>query len=77
MTHAARAVVALVRTLDGVTTAVGSGVRWLTLAIPLVCFLYAVARKLLPWGHNGFSELQWYLFAIVYLLAAGYTLARD
>jgi TRAP-type mannitol/chloroaromatic compound transport system permease small subunit len=56
---------------------VGGTVRWLTLAIPLVCFTYAVFRKLFPWGHNGFSELQWYLFATVYLLAAGYTLLKD
>jgi TRAP-type mannitol/chloroaromatic compound transport system permease small subunit len=69
----------LLLTLDGVdrvTLGVGHAVRWLTLLIPLVCFTYAVLRKLLPWGHNGFSELQWYLFAFVYLLAAGYTLLR-
>jgi TRAP-type mannitol/chloroaromatic compound transport system permease small subunit len=67
-------VVAVTAALDGVTRAVGGAARWLTLAIPLVCFTYAVIRKLFPWGHNGFSELQWYLFAAVYLLAAGYTL---
>lgn len=62
--------------LDGVTTAAGETVRWLTLVIPVVCVAYAVARKLFPWGHNGFSELQWYLFGIVYLISAGYTLMR-
>lgn len=67
----------VIQTIDRVTTFVGHTVRWLTLAIPLVCFGYAVARKLLPWGHNGFSELQWYMFAAVYLLAAGYTLMRN
>jgi TRAP-type mannitol/chloroaromatic compound transport system permease small subunit len=77
MSRPVRALLGLVRALDGLTAAVGGAVRWLTLAIPLVCFVYAVLRKLLPWGHNGFSELQWYLFATVYLLAAGYTLARD
>lgn len=75
--HAAgRRVVALALRIDAVTRAVGHAVRWLTLAIPLVCFGYAVLRKLLPWGHNGFSELQWHLFAMVYLLAAGYTLLQ-
>lgn len=66
----------LIALLDRLTLAVGHAVRWLTLLIPLVCFSYALLRKLLPWGHNGFSELQWYLFAFVYLLAAGYTLLR-
>jgi TRAP-type mannitol/chloroaromatic compound transport system permease small subunit len=78
--HATRlgaAVVALAATLDRITRAVGDAVCWLTLLIPLVCFGYAVVRKLARWGHNGFSELQWYLFATVYLLAAGYTLLRD
>jgi TRAP-type mannitol/chloroaromatic compound transport system permease small subunit len=67
----------IVSAIDRLTIAVGSTVRWLTLVLPLVCFGYAMARKLLPWGHNGFSELQWYLFAVIYLLAAGYTLLRD
>jgi TRAP-type mannitol/chloroaromatic compound transport system permease small subunit len=70
-------VVALTLRLDQITTWVGQSVRWLTLVIPIVCFTYAVVRKLLPWGHNGLSELQWYLFATVYLLAAGYTLLLD
>lgn len=74
MGAAGRLVVNAARFIDGVTRQVGGGVRWLTLAIPLVCFGYAVARKLLAWGHNGFSELQWYLFATIYLCAAGYTL---
>ena len=74
MSATGRLVVRTARLLDGVTLRVGGAIRWLTLAIPLVCFAYAVARKLFAWGHNGFSELQWYLFAAVYLGAAGYTL---
>lgn len=74
MSATGRLVVEAARLIDGVTRQVGGAVRWLTLAIPLVCFGYAVARKLLAWGHNGFSELQWYLFATIYLGAAGYTL---
>lgn len=70
-------VVVLTMRLDQITTWVGQSVRWLTLVIPIVCFSYAVVRKLFPWGHNGLSELQWYLFATVYLLAAGYTLMLD
>lgn len=71
---AAAVLLALAHGIDRITLCVGHTVRWLTLAIPLVCFSYAAARKVFPWGHNGFSELQWYLFAFVYLLAAGYTL---
>lgn len=77
MTSVQMRVVRAIKAIDQLTTFVGGTVRWLTLAIPLVCFTYAVVRKLFPWGHNGFSELQWYLFATVYLLAAGYTLLKD
>ncbi len=66
-----------VAAIDALTLRAGETVRWLTLAIPVVCVSYAVARKLFRWGHNGFSELQWYLFAWVYLVAAGYTLLRQ
>ena len=71
------ALLRLVAGIDTVTRRAGETVRWLTLAIPVVCVGYAVARKLFRWGHNGFSELQWYLFACVYLVAAGYTLLRQ
>lgn len=77
MSRLRSAVLATIRGIDRLTLAVGTSVRWLTLVLPLICFGYAVARKLLPWGHNGFSEAQWYLFAAVYLFCAGYTLLRD
>lgn len=67
-------VLGLTNAIDRLTLRVGQTVRWFTLAIPVICFAYAVIRKLFDWGHNGLSELQWYLFAMVYLLAAGYTL---
>ena len=71
------AILPLVAGIDTLTRHAGESVRWLTLAIPVVCVSYAVARKLFRWGHNGFSELQWYLFGCVYLVAAGYTLLRQ
>jgi TRAP-type mannitol/chloroaromatic compound transport system permease small subunit len=72
-----QAILPLVAGIDTITRRAGETVRWLTLAIPVVCVGYAIARKLFRWGHNGFSELQWYLFACVYLVAAGYTLLRQ
>lgn len=75
--RAAQAARLLIARIDRLNLHAGEAVRWLTLAIPVVCVAYAVARKLFRWGHNGFSELQWYLFACVYLVAAGYTLLRQ
>jgi len=34
-------------------------------------------RKALNMSSNGFLEIQWYLFAAVFLLASGYTLMRQ
>lgn len=77
MSTLAKLIATTCRFIDGLTLSIGGAVRWLTLAIPVVCVGYALTRKLTHWGHNGFTELQWYLFAAVYLLSAGYTLLRD
>lgn len=37
----------------------------------------AVFRYLFNWSSNGMLEVQWYLFACVFLLAAGYTYLED
>lgn len=46
------------------------------LAAVLISAVNAVVRKLFNMSSNGFLEIQWYLFAAVFLLAAGYTLLR-
>jgi TRAP-type mannitol/chloroaromatic compound transport system permease small subunit len=37
----------------------------------------AVARKAFNFGSNAFLEIQWYLFAAVFLLGAGYTFLKN
>ena len=37
----------------------------------------AIMRKAFRMSSNGFLEIQWYLFAAVFLLAAGYTLLKN
>jgi TRAP-type mannitol/chloroaromatic compound transport system permease small subunit len=37
----------------------------------------ALSRKLFNVSSNAFLEIQWYLFATVFLLSAGYTLLRN
>jgi TRAP-type mannitol/chloroaromatic compound transport system permease small subunit len=43
----------------------------------LISAVNAVVRKLFNMSSNGFLEIQWYLFAAVFLLAAGYTMLRQ
>ena len=56
---------------------IGSAVRWLVLVAVLVSALNAIVRKAFNYSSNGFLEVQWYLFAAVFLLAAGYTLLNQ
>jgi TRAP-type mannitol/chloroaromatic compound transport system permease small subunit len=63
--------------IDAVNRKVGAGVSWLILAMTLVSAANAVSRKAFNASSNAFLEIQWYLFAAVFLLAAGYTLLNN
>ncbi len=63
--------------IDRVNGRVGETVRWLVVVIPVITVGYALVRKLTDWGHNGMTELQWFLFAWVFLVGGAYTLLRD
>lgn len=63
--------------IDAVNRGVGLGVSWLILLMTLVSAFNAVSRKALSISSNAFLEIQWYLFAAVFLLAAGYTLLSN
>ncbi len=63
--------------IDRVTAFIGRSVTWLILLSVLVSAGNATSRKLFSISSNGWLELQWYLFAAAYLLAAAYTLQRN
>ena len=48
----------------------------LVLAAVVISAVNAVVRKAFGTSSNAFLEIQWYLFAAVFLLAAGYTMLR-
>jgi len=56
---------------------VGRWVAWLVLAAVLVSAINASVRKAFNTSSNAYLEIQWYLFAAVFLLAAGYTMLRQ
>lgn len=60
----------------------GRAVYWLTLAMVFVGAFNAIARYLdryvgLGLSSNTYIELQWYMFSLVFLLGAAYTLRHD
>ena len=62
------------RAVDWLNTQVGKWVIWLILASTVISGLNAVVRKVFNTSSNAYLEVQWYLFAGAFLLAAGYTL---
>lgn len=67
----------LSRLIDSISEFVGRWVAWLVLAAVLISAINAMVRKAFDMSSNAFLEIQWYLFAAVFLLAAGYTLLRQ
>jgi len=68
---------ALSRAIDFVNEHVGRIVYWGILVMALVSAANAVSRYSLNMASNAWLELQWYLFALVFLLCSGYTLLHN
>lgn len=65
------------RLIDKLNEFVGRWIAWLVLVAVLISAANASVRKLFNTSSNAFLEIQWYLFAAVFLLSAGYTLMRQ
>src|SRR4051812_14146658 len=62
------------RAVDALNAFVGRYVIWLILASTVISAVNASVRKAFNFSSNAYLEVQWYLFAAAFLLAAGYTL---
>lgn len=74
--------VRIANTIDRIQERIGSILIWLSLAMILVGALNAVARytdRFTGFGlsSNMYLELQWYLFSMLFLLGAGWTLKHN
>lgn len=63
--------------IDALNERVGRSAIWLVLIAVLISSANAVTRKLFNLSSNAFLEVQWYLFAAIFLVCAGYTLLRN
>src|SRR5690606_3076299 len=71
-----------VKAVNRLNGAVGKGAGWLTLLMVIVGAFNAIARyvdRFMGWSlsSNMWIELQWYLFAVVFLFASAYALRVD
>jgi TRAP-type mannitol/chloroaromatic compound transport system permease small subunit len=71
------ALLKLSRRIDRLSEFVGRWLAWLVLAAVLISAANAIVRKAFNFSSNAYLEIQWYLFAAVFLLAAGYTMLRQ
>lgn len=68
---------ALAAAIDALNEKAGQAARWLIFACILISAGNAIARYGFNLGSNAFLEIQWYLFSLVFLGAAGYTLKHN
>jgi len=67
----------IARGIDVLNEWVGRGVAWVTLLLVLVIFVDVVMRYMFRTSFVFTQELEWHLFAFIFLIGAGYTLLHD
>lgn len=63
--------------IDRLNELLGKLTMWLVLAAVLISAGNAVLRKAFDIGSNAFLEIQWYLFAGVFMLGVGYVFLKN
>ena len=63
--------------IDWLVERVGKGAFWLVLVMTVISAGNAVVRFVFNYSSNGLLEIQWYLFAAVFLLCSPYTLQKN
>ncbi len=65
------------RLIDSLTGLIGKLAMWLILATTLISAGNAIVRKVFDTSSNAFLEIQWYMFAAVFMLGSGYAFLRN
>jgi len=71
------ALLALSRLIDRMSERIGRTIYWLVLVAVLISAANATVRKIFNYSSNSFLEIQWYLFSMIFLFLAGYTLKNN
>ncbi|MDQ1919778.1 TRAP transporter small permease subunit [Massilia pseudoviolaceinigra] len=69
--------IALSRAIDSLNEKIASAVSWALLAAVIICAANALIRYAFHTSSNAWLEIQWYLYAAMFMLASAYTLKRD
>jgi TRAP-type mannitol/chloroaromatic compound transport system permease small subunit len=71
------ALLSISRAIDWLNSRIGRATFWLVLAAVIISALNAIVRKAFDYSSNSFLEMQWYLFAAIFLFCAPYTLLHN
>lgn len=63
--------------VDGLSDKIGHLVGWITTLMVLIVFYDTVMRYAFNKGNVALQELEWHLFAIIFLIGAAYTLKES
>ncbi|MGQ9724163.1 MAG: TRAP transporter small permease subunit [Tepidimonas sp.] len=72
-----KVLLSLCRWIDALGAAIGKLGMWMILAATLISAGNAIVRKAFSISSNAFLEVQWYLFAAVFMLGGGYAFLRN
>jgi len=65
------------RLIDAISGLIGKLAMWLILSATLISAGNAIIRKVFGTSSNAWLEIQWYLFAAVFMLGGGYAFLRN
>ena len=63
--------------IDRINLWLGKVIMWLVLAAVVISTGNAIVRKAFNIGSNAWLEIQWYLFAAVFMLGVGYVMLKN
>ena len=67
----------LSKMIDAISELMGKLAMWMILAATLISAGNAIIRKVFGTSSNAWLEIQWYLFAAVFMLGGGYAFLRN
>ena len=71
------ALISISRLIDSFSELIGKLIMWLILASVIISAGNAVVRKVFDNSSNGWLEIQWYLFAAVFMLGSGFAFLKN
>ncbi len=66
-----------IRIVEGINKKLGTITSWLTFVLVLIITYDVIVRYVFDESSVALQELEWHIFAIIFLLAAGYTFLID